>query len=77
MKFLVDAQLPKLISDFIVSRGHDCVHTLSLPNKNRSTDEKLLLVIAKENRVLITKDLYFLNSFLIKKIPLKLILVTT
>jgi predicted nuclease of predicted toxin-antitoxin system len=77
MKFLVDAQLPKLLSDYIASKGHNCVHTLSLPNKNHSTDKELLTMVVEENRILITKDLDFLNSFLIKKTPPKLILVRT
>lgn len=38
MKFLVDAQLPKALARFLGKRGFDVIHTLELPNKNRTGD---------------------------------------
>ncbi len=38
MKFIVDAQLPKSLSDLLNSRGFDSIHTLDLPNKNSTSD---------------------------------------
>lgn len=35
MKFIVDAQLPKTLSDFLVSRGLEYIHTLDLPAKKQ------------------------------------------
>jgi len=34
MKFIVDAQISKLISDYLCSQNHDCIHTLQLPKKS-------------------------------------------
>ena len=38
MKFLVDAQLPRRLADYLRAAGHDAVHTLDLPNANRTTE---------------------------------------
>ena len=77
MKFIVDAQIPKLISDYLCSVNHDCIHTLSLPNKNRTTDKEIIALALKEERVVITKDSDFLASFLLKNQPPKLVLSKT
>lgn len=76
-KFLVDAQLPKRLSAFIASCGFDTIHTLDLPDKNATSDNDLKTISIIDNRVLITKDDDFLQSFLIEKKPAKLILIRT
>lgn len=75
MKFIVDAQLPRSLSDFLISRGYDSIHTLELPDKNRTVDHKIISISTKENRIVISKDSDFLESFLLKNQPPKLILV--
>lgn len=77
MKFLVDAQLPQKLSDFLCSLGEDSIHTLSLPDKNATQDGYLRTISTNEMRVIITKDSDFLDSHILSKIPPKLILVTT
>ncbi|WP_339704992.1 DUF5615 family PIN-like protein [Algoriphagus aquimarinus] len=77
MNFLVDAQLPKSLSSLLVTIGHDSIHTLDLPEKNLTQDNFLLQVAKNEDRVIITKDLDFLESQLVRGEPRKLILVKT
>lgn len=77
MKFLVDAQLPKSLSDFLNLKGFDSIHTLQLPDKNRTKDDQIIKQAIFEHRIVISKDNDFLNSFLIKSEPPKLILVKT
>ena len=77
MRFLIDAQLPKQLSDFLNQSGYDSIHTLQLPNANRTSDKEVNEICLNENRVLITKDNDFLVSFYILDIPEKLIIVTT
>ena len=77
MKFLVDAQLPKSLSDLITSLGYDSIHTLDLPDKNRSGDAFIMEFSVRENMVVITKDGDFLESFLLKNQPQKLVIVRT
>lgn len=77
MKFLVDAQLPRRMARRLQSLGHDTVHTLDLPNGNRSKDSELIDFAQREQRVLITKDSDFLNSFVLSGTPGRLLLVST
>lgn len=77
MKFIVDAQLPKILSDFLNNEGHDAIHTLNFNNKNKTTDKAIIETAIKQNRITITKDQDFLDSYLLKREPPQLILVRT
>lgn len=77
MKFIVDAQLPKSLSEYLIQKGHNSIHTLDLPDKNRTKDSQVAYIANKEGRILISKDIDFLESFILKSGPSKLILVKT
>ena len=77
MKFIVDAQLPKSLSDLLKYRGFDSIHTLDLPNKNSTSDKEITEIAFNEKRIVITKDNDFLESFLLNSKPEKLIVVRT
>jgi predicted nuclease of predicted toxin-antitoxin system len=77
VKFIVDAQLPKALSEFLNSKGLDSIHTLELPEQNATSDEQINRLADQENRVLISKDDDFLKTFLIRSEPKKLIMVKT
>jgi predicted nuclease of predicted toxin-antitoxin system len=77
VKFLVDAQLPKSLSDLLKLEGHDCVHTIDLPNANDTQDNEILKISLEEKRIVVSKDADFLESFLVNKTPEKLILIKT
>jgi len=77
MKFIVDAQLPKALCLFLAKEGHDCIHTLEMSRKNRSSDEEINELSIKEQRILISKDVDFYNRYLVKVEPYKLIYLTT
>jgi predicted nuclease of predicted toxin-antitoxin system len=77
MKFIVDAQLPKSLSDLLKYRGHDSIHTLELPDQNASSDKFITNLALEEGRIVITKDNDFLESYLLKSEPNKLIVVRT
>jgi predicted nuclease of predicted toxin-antitoxin system len=77
MKFLVDAQLPRRLVLRLREAGHDAVHTLDLPNGNRTSDAQVNAISIAEQRVVITKDSDFVDSFLLQKLPWKLLLVST
>jgi predicted nuclease of predicted toxin-antitoxin system len=77
MKFIVDAQLPYGISLFLKNKGFDAIHTNDLPDKERTTDSQIMSIAMKENRIVITKDYDFIVSHIIRKIPEKLLIVTT
>ena len=77
MKFITDAQLPKSLTEFITSKGYDSIHTFDLPKKNLTGDKEIIEISKKENRILLTKDNDFLESYLINKQPSKLVLIKT
>lgn len=77
MNFLVDAHLPRRLALWLREIGHDAIHTLDLPHKNQTTDVEINAVSLRENRVVITKDADFINSFLLLRQPYKLLVVST
>jgi predicted nuclease of predicted toxin-antitoxin system len=77
VKFLVDAQLPKRLSDWLCYKGFDAIHTLDLPQANASSDLTIIEIADQQQRVVITKDADFVDAFHLRKQPQKLLLVTT
>jgi predicted nuclease of predicted toxin-antitoxin system len=77
MKFLVDAQLPRHLAATLKWRGYDVLHTLDLPEGNHTPDWRVNEISMHEQRVVISKDADFVNSFLILGVPYKLLLVST
>ncbi len=77
MKFIVDAQLPKSLADLLNLLGYDSIHTLDLPSKNSTHDSTITALAIKEDRVVISKDSDFLQSYLLKSEPKKLVMVKT
>lgn len=77
MNFLVDAQLPVRLARFLQAAGHDTIHAKDLPQQNATTDAEINALSIQQNRIVITKDTDFLDSFLISQEPYKLLLVTT
>lgn len=75
MKFIIDAQLPPSLVGVIRLLGYDAIHTLSLPEKNLSSDQFINLISLKEKRILITKDSDFYHSYILKNEPYKLLLI--
>lgn len=77
MNFLVDAQLPRRLARFLSTERHDAAHTLDLPRGNRTNDDELCEICRRDNRVLVTKDSDFTNSFFLRHEPPRLLLVST
>ncbi len=76
MKFIVDAQLPKKLARWLSAKGFDVIHTLDLPDRNKTTDAEINLLSIREKRVVISKDSDFYNRFFQKLEPYKLIFLT-
>lgn len=73
MKFLIDAQLPKMLARFFRERGFDAIHTLELPDKNVTDDLKINQISLTEERIVISKDSDFYDSYSAKQEPYKLL----
>ncbi len=65
MKFLVDAQLPVRLARFLQNAGHDAIHTRDLPDHNATPDAVINFISIQEQRIVITKDSDFVQSFLL------------
>lgn len=76
MKWLVDAQLPKRLSERLNLLGQDSVHTLELARGNRSTDAEIAALADENDRIVVSKDRDFLDSHIVNGLPKKLLWVT-
>lgn len=77
MKFLIDAQLPQRLAAHFRQAGLEAIHTLDLPDGNRTTDRIINELSIKERYIVVTKDSDFVESFLLRREPWKLLLIST
>jgi predicted nuclease of predicted toxin-antitoxin system len=77
MKFLIDAQFPRRLAHQLRAAGFEATHTLDLPQGNRTTDQELVTYSLTQHCVVVTKDSDFVESFLLRREPWKLLLVST
>jgi predicted nuclease of predicted toxin-antitoxin system len=77
MKLIVDAQLPYLLTIWLREKGFDVIHTDDFPDKERTPDSEIRIRSIEENRIVITKDSDFRDSYFLQKIPSKLLLIST
>lgn len=74
---MVDAQLPRRLAIWLDGAGFDTVHTLDLPLGNRTPDTLINKVSINDQRIVVTKDSDFVDSFLLHGKPFKLLLIST
>ena len=76
MKFIVDAQLPLKLAAALTAAGHDAVHTLNLPDKNRSSDNFISGVADSQGRIVISKDADFVTAHIVHGSPRRLLQIS-
>jgi predicted nuclease of predicted toxin-antitoxin system len=77
VRVLVDAHLPKRLSEFLSAHDIESKHTLDLPKKNATPDSEIIRFADDENRIVISKDSDFLDNFILDGSPKKLLIVST
>jgi predicted nuclease of predicted toxin-antitoxin system len=77
VKVLVDAQLPQRLARFLSTKTIDSKHTLELPKKNATSDQKIIEIADQEDRIIVTKDSDFLDNYILEGHPQKLLIVST
>ena len=77
MKFIVDAHLPVKLVKWLNDKGFNAIHTTNLPNQNFTDDIIIIKLSVNEKRIVISKDKDFLEYFLLKGEPYKLLIITT
>jgi predicted nuclease of predicted toxin-antitoxin system len=73
----VDAHLPLKLARAMSAAGYDTLHTRDLPEANATRDSQINALSLAEQRVVITKDADFVQSFTLQGRPYKLLLVST
>ena len=56
--------------------GHDALHTLDLPRGNRTPDSDVVVCAIRDDRIVVTKDSDFVQSFLLTGQPALLFIST-
>lgn len=69
MKFTVDAQLPRRLVILLRRLGYEAQHTWGLDDGNRTPDETIAQLADREKAIVVTKDLDFVNSHILKASP--------
>ena len=77
MNFLIDAHLPRRMAAWLTGAGCDAIHTLDLPDGNRTNDEQVNDVADRERRAVISKDADFVDTHILRGRPAKLLLIST
>ena len=77
MKFLIDAQLPYGLKLILAGFNVDAIHTDDLLDKELTTDNQIRKISVDEDRIVISKDSDFFDSYFVKKVPKKLLMITT
>lgn len=77
MSFLVDAQLPRRMTDWLTAAGCHAIHTLDLADANRTTDEVVAEIADEAQRILVTKDADFVDSHVLDGVPGRVLLIST
>ena len=70
-------RLPVRLARFLQASGYDTLHTRDLPQQNATLDSTINDISIEQERVVITKDADFVDSFMTIQKPLKLLLVST
>ncbi len=77
MKFIVDAQLPKSLSNWLNTQGLDSIYTFDLPEGNKTDDRDIIRFADQDGRIVISKDSDFLDDHILTGSPKKLLVVKT
>jgi len=74
MRFVIDANLPKVVAKIFLELGHEAIHASQLPQGNDTKDGDIL-IFAAEDAIIISKDKDFYHSFLMRGRPNQFVFV--
>ena len=77
MRFLVDAQLTKLLAEELRKQDHYAIHTRDLPGENQTSDSEISKIADLEDMIVVSKDSDFVISHLLHNKPGKILIVST
>lgn len=77
MRFLVDAQLPRILAEELRKEGYYAIHTRDLPAENHTSDAEISKIADLEDMIVVSKDNDFVISHLLHNKPRKILIVST
>jgi predicted nuclease of predicted toxin-antitoxin system len=69
-------ELPRRLKALFLEFGFEASHTLDLPRGNRTKDIEIVQISENENRIVVTKDNDFIESYLLYHKPEKLLFLS-
>ncbi|MDQ3393190.1 MAG: DUF5615 family PIN-like protein [Bacteroidota bacterium] len=75
LRFFIDTQLPPVLATVLVENGYDAIHTSHFENGHLLNDNQIRKFAIDDDRIIITKDKDFLDHYLLKGAPPKVLLV--
>jgi predicted nuclease of predicted toxin-antitoxin system len=75
LKFIIDTQLPPKLAKFLRDKVFSAIHTTYFPNGHLLDDETIVQIAIRDNLIIITKDIDFLDNYLINGIPPKVLML--
>jgi len=73
--FIVDTQLPPSLAVYLTVKGFDSVHTTFYTDGHLLQDNEIIDKAINENRIIITKDSDFLDNYILRGSPPKVIII--
>lgn len=77
VRFLIDAQLPRRLAVRLSELGHEAIHTLDLPEGNRTPDRLICERADATGAVVVTKDADFVINRTLHGRPQRLLVIAT
>ena len=77
MKFLIDAQLPMALKNWLMDRGHDVIHTRDIQGKNLTEDMEVIRIADSQSRIVTSKDNDFQKHRVLFGKPDRLLIIAT
>jgi predicted nuclease of predicted toxin-antitoxin system len=75
LRFIVDTQLPPLLSGYFESKGQDSIHTTFYKDGHLLQDAEISAIAKSENRIIVTKDSDFLERYILLGAPPRVLLL--
>lgn len=75
LRFIVDTQLPPKLAKLLASWGFDSIHTTFFPNGHLLSDVEITKITVAEERIVVTKDSDFLETYLLRGAPPSVLLL--
>ena len=74
LNFIIDTQLPPVLSAFFIRKGFNAIHTSKVrENGQYMTDAEIIEVATMRNQIIVTKDKDFVDYFFAKGYPPKVL----